>query len=76
MRYNQLKKSIEGITNMMLTETLKELEQYSIIKRQQFMEVSPRVEYSLTDYGEGLIPALKSLADWGNQMKHLVNNAK
>lgn len=69
MRYNELKKNIEGITNMMLTQTLKELESYGIINREQFMEVPPRVEYSLTVEGESLIPALKALAHWGSDMK-------
>lgn len=70
MRYNELKKNIHGITNMMLTQTLKELEMYDIISRKQFMEVPPRVEYSLTDNGEELIPALKVLANWGKRMKN------
>lgn len=78
MRYNELKKSIHGITNMMLTQSLKELELYGIINRKQFMEVPPRVEYSLTDDGENLIPALKALALWGNKMKAVIklNNLK
>ena len=71
MRYNELKRSINGITNMMLTQSLKELESYGIIKREQFIEIPPRVEYSLTDNGEGLIPALKGLADWGSKMKNI-----
>jgi len=69
IRYNELKKSIDGITNMMLTQSLKELESYGIINRKQFMEVPPRVEYSLTNNGENLIPALKALANWGNKMR-------
>ncbi|KUO74308.1 MAG: transcriptional regulator [Clostridia bacterium BRH_c25] len=69
MRYNELKRNIDGITNMVLTQSLKELESNGIIDRKQFMEVPPRVEYSLTDNGENLIPALKALADWGNKMK-------
>jgi DNA-binding HxlR family transcriptional regulator len=69
MRYNQLKREIHGITNMMLTQSLKELESYGIVSRKQFMEIPPRVEYSLTDNGENLIPALKALADWGDIMK-------
>ncbi|KUO51085.1 MAG: transcriptional regulator [Desulfitibacter sp. BRH_c19] len=73
MRYNELKRSIDGITNMMLTQTLKELELYYIIKRKQFMEVPPRVEYSLTNNGENLITALKALANWGNKMKNSEN---
>lgn len=70
MRYNALKRSIDGITNMMLTDTLKELESNGIIHREQYMEVPPRVEYSLSSKGEKLIPALKSLASWGNEMKN------
>lgn len=54
---------------MMLTQCLKELEQDGIIIRRQYMEVPPRVEYSLTDNGESLIPALKALAHWGDNMK-------
>ncbi|MBA1333726.1 MAG: Transcriptional regulator, HxlR family [Firmicutes bacterium] len=73
MRYNELKRSIDGITNMMLTQSLKELELCGIIKRKQFMEIPPRVEYSLTDNGESLIPALKALATWGNKMRNSDN---
>lgn len=73
MRYNELKRNIDGITGMVLTQTLKELELYGIINREQFMEVPPRVEYSLTDSGEELIPALKALADWGKNMKNIDN---
>lgn len=71
MRYNELKRNIEGITNMMLTQTLKDLEQYGIIHREQYMEVPPRVEYSLTENGENLVPALKALASWGKDMRNL-----
>ncbi|MCX7781380.1 MAG: helix-turn-helix transcriptional regulator [Negativicutes bacterium] len=70
IRYNELKRSIGGITNMMLTQTLKELEICGIVKREQFMEIPPRVEYSLTDRGQELIIALKALAQWGSKMKH------
>lgn len=75
MRYNELKRSIEGITNMMLTQSLRELELHGIIKRKQFMEIAPRVEYSLTDNGKDLIPALKALANWGSRMRE-GNNSK
>lgn len=71
MRYNELKRNIEGITNMMLTQTLKELEMHDIVERKQFMEVPPRVEYSLTENGESLIPALKALASWGKDMRNV-----
>lgn len=70
LRYNQLKRKVVGITNMMLSQSLKEMEMYGLIKRKQFMEIPPRVEYSLTDAGRELIPALKSLAKWGAKMKN------
>jgi len=69
MRYNELRRSIGGITNMMLTQSLRELEACGIVVRKQFMEIPPRVEYSLTQSGENLIPALKALADWGKEMQ-------
>ena len=71
MRYNELKRNINGITNMMLTQSLKELETDGIINRKQYMEVPPKVEYSLTESGESLIPALKALASWGKKMKSI-----
>ena len=74
MRYNELKRSIDGITNMMLTQSLKELESNDIINRKQYMEIPPRVEYSLTDNGESLIPALKALASWGKKIKKSDNS--
>lgn len=69
MRYNELKRNIHGITNMMLAQSLKELELFGVVHREKFMEVPPRVEYSLTTDGEELIPALKALASWGKKMK-------
>lgn len=70
MRYNELKKNISGITNMMLTQSLKELEADGIVNRKQFMEIPPRVEYSLTESGTELIPVLQALARWGGKMKN------
>lgn len=73
MRYNELKRNIEGITNMMLTQNLKDMEVYGIISRKQFLEVPPRVEYSLTENGKELIPALKALAAWGSRLREAVD---
>jgi DNA-binding HxlR family transcriptional regulator len=72
IRYNELKKNIDGITNMMLAQSLKELEHYGIVNRKQYAEIPPRVEYSLTDNGRDLISALKVLANWGKNMKRSV----
>lgn len=70
LRYNELKRKIDGITNMMLSQALKELEEYGLIVRTQYMEIPPRVEYSLSEAGMDLVPALKSLANWGKQMQN------
>ncbi|MQR97166.1 winged helix-turn-helix transcriptional regulator [Fictibacillus phosphorivorans] len=74
IRYNELKRQIDGITNMVLSQSLKEMEKQGLIVRKQFMEIPPRVEYSLTEAGEALIPSLKSLAEWGKEMQIKVKN--
>jgi len=71
MRYNELKRNVDGITSMMLAQSLKELETFGIINRKQYMQIPPKVEYSLTEKGGKLIPALKALANWGQNMKGL-----
>lgn len=69
IRYNELKRQVDGITNMVLSQALKEMEKQGLVVRKQFMEIPPRVEYSLTEAGEALIPSLKSLAEWGKEMQ-------
>lgn len=74
LRYNALFREVEGITNMMLTQSLRDLEARGIIVRTQYMEIPPRVEYALSGDGEALIPALKTLAAWGkNHMQERSN---
>lgn len=67
MRYNHIKKNIPGITNMMLAQSLKQLEEYNVIVRKQYNEVPVRVEYQLTQNGFDLLSVLNLLSDWGNQ---------
>lgn len=67
MRYNQIKRKIPGITNMMLAQSLKNLEEHSIVKRTQYNEMPVRVEYQLSQSGFELLSALKMLSDWGNK---------
>lgn len=70
VRYNELKRKLAGITNVMLTKSLKELEADKLINRVQYNEIPPRVEYSLTARGKELLPALNELYKWGEvQMK-------
>jgi len=76
MRFNELKREIAGITSMMLTSSLKELEECGIVYRESYHEVPPKVEYSLTDEGLSLTPILFDLGHWGNKlntMKDKVN---
>lgn len=65
VRYNSLKRKLSGITNMMLSQSLKELEENGIVHREQYNEIPPRVEYSLTEEGRSILLPLDSLSDWG-----------
>ena len=65
--YNELKRSVVGITNIMLTQCLRELEAAGLVRRNDFGEVPPRVEYSLTGRGRELLPALRELYKWGEK---------
>ena len=67
VRYNELKRSVRGVTNMMLTKCLRELEDFGLVIRQQYNEVPPRVEYSLTNRGKTLLPALEQLYAGGRE---------
>ena len=64
-RFGELKKAVPRITNTMLTNTLRDLEGFGIVHREQFNEIPPRVEYSLTEKGKALLPAFFELAKWG-----------
>ena len=63
-RYNDLVKATKGVTNAMLSSSLKELERDGLINRKQYEEIPPRVEYSLTEHGRELWPILHRLAHW------------
>lgn len=67
MRYNQIKRGIPGITNVMLSQSLKSFEEYGIVHREQYNEVPVRVEYKLASNGFELLSALNLLNDWGNK---------
>ncbi len=66
-RFGELKRLVDGISEKMLIQQLKELEANGIVLRQDFKEVPPRVEYSLTDFGLSLVDALGPLCSWGEQ---------
>ncbi|MCR5416932.1 MAG: helix-turn-helix transcriptional regulator [Pseudobutyrivibrio sp.] len=67
VRYGDLRRSVYGITNTMLAQSLKELETDGLISRKQYDEMPVRVEYSLTDKAKSLIPILLELKKWGEE---------
>ena len=68
-RYNELKRRIPDITNIMLTKSLREMEKDGLILRCECISAPPKVvEYSLTDFGKELIPALNELYIWGEKI--------
>ncbi|WP_206662407.1 winged helix-turn-helix transcriptional regulator [Pseudohoeflea suaedae] len=64
-RYGELKRCVRDASDKVLIQHLKELEADGLVKRTDFGEVPPRVEYSLTPFGESLVEALKPLCGWG-----------
>jgi len=64
-RFSELEKGIPGITQKMLTQHLRELENDRIITRTIHPSVPPKVEYALSEYGTTLIPVMKAMCDWG-----------
>ncbi|MFE3458831.1 winged helix-turn-helix transcriptional regulator [Nocardiopsis aegyptia] len=65
LRFGQLRRILDGVTEKVLASHLRELERDGIVRREDFAEVPPRVEYSLTPRGSSLNEALESLGDWG-----------
>ena len=67
LRFNEMRRFMTDCSQKMLSQTLKNLEQSHLVHREVFPEVPPRVEYSLTDTGKSLMPALTALIDWGKE---------
>ncbi len=68
-RFNELRRSLDGISQKVLTESLRSMENDGIIIRTVYAEVSPRVEYSLSELGETLRPILDAMQAWGQEYK-------
>ena len=71
-RFNELRKSLEGISQKVLTDSLRSMEDDGIITRTVYPEVPPRVEYALSDIGESMRPIIKAMEEFGLQYKELV----
>ena len=69
LRFSELEKLVEGVTQKMLIQQLKDLEKDGIVKRTVYPQVPPKVDYALTEMGQALGPALTALIDWAEQRK-------
>lgn len=68
-RFGQLHRALNGITQKMLTQQLREMEEDGIVHREVYLQVPPKVEYTLTPLGESLKPILNAMHEWG--VRHL-----
>ena len=68
-RFNELRKSLDGISQKVLTDSLRSMEEDGIITRTVYPEVPPRVEYALSDLGESMRPIIKPMEDFGLDYK-------
>ncbi|MGD1699619.1 winged helix-turn-helix transcriptional regulator [Dapis sp. BLCC M229] len=67
-RFNELHRSLKGVTQKMLTQQLREMEADGIVHREVYLQVPPKVEYSLTSLGKSLQPMINQMHEWG--IKH------
>ncbi len=67
VRFNEMKRYIEDISYKTLSSALKELEADQLVHREEYPQIPPKVEYSLTERGKSLIPILDAMCDWGEQ---------
>jgi len=69
MRFSELRRAMSGVSQKMLVQQLRDLEQEGVIARQVYPEVPPRVEYRLTEQGNALLPVLRALQTWAVERK-------
>lgn len=69
-RFNELKKDLDGISQKVLTDSLRSMEK---VVRTVYAEVPPRVEYSLSELGKSMHPIIDAMADWGRAYQQMVN---
>ena len=71
-RFNELRKGLDGISQKVLTDSLRSMEEDGIITRTVYPEVPPRVEYALSELGESMRPIIKSMEDFGIYYKTII----
>ncbi|MDL2224890.1 helix-turn-helix transcriptional regulator [Eubacteriales bacterium OttesenSCG-928-M02] len=76
IRYNELKRCIGTISHKTLSMALKELEADGVVHREEYPQIPPKVEYSLTKRGESLIPIINAMCQWGGANRPTDENTK
>ncbi len=71
-RFNELQRDLEGISQKVLTESLKQLIDDGLVYRHDYQQVPPKVDYGLTDLGKNMLPVIDALADFGNYYKSVI----
>ncbi|MBV7328817.1 helix-turn-helix transcriptional regulator [Chloroflexi bacterium TSY] len=74
-RFGAMNRTITGVSKQMLTNQLRELEADGIIDRTIYAEIPPRVEYSITEYGESLLPIIDAMKAWGEKQMEIDKHA-
>jgi DNA-binding HxlR family transcriptional regulator len=71
-RFNELQRDLEGISQKVLTDSLRQMMDDGLVYRHDYQEMPPRVDYSLTELGEKLLPIMDALEDFGNYYKSAI----
>lgn len=71
-RFNELQRDLKGISQKVLTDSLRQMMDDGLVYRHDYQEMPPRVDYSLTELGEKLLPIMDALADFGNYYKYAI----
>ena len=72
-RFNELQRDIEGISQKVLTDSLRQMIDDGLVYRQDYQEMPPKVEYGLTELGKEMLPIIDALADFGNYYKSIID---
>ena len=72
LRFNELQRDLDGISQKVITETLRQMKDDGLVYRNDYHENPPRVDYGLTDLGKEMMPIIDALADFGNYYKTIV----
>ena len=72
-RFNELQRDIEGISQKVLTDSLRQMIDNGLVYRHNYQEMPPKVEYGLTELGKEMLPIIDALADFGNYYKSIID---